>query len=320
MTNSFSNFDPSFSIGEAHFKNTVLTASGTYGFGLEYARLIDVSKLGGIASKGLSLKPKMGNPGERLYETPAGMLNSIGLENPGVESFKKDYLPKMAKLGTAIVANISGADLEEYGLMAQALDDEPHVAALEVNISCPNVKAGGMAFGTDVEMVKKVTALVKKNSSKPVIMKLSPNVTDIRQFALAAESEGADGLSLINTLMGMAIDVNKRRPILGNVMGGLSGPAVRPVAVRMVWEVSQAVKIPIIGMGGIATTRDALEFLLAGASGIMTGTINFLEPQRSLEIVEGIEAYCRENGFKSVKEIVGLAWKEGKNVQIDCRS
>lgn len=319
MTNSFSNFDPSFSIGDAHFKNAVLTASGTYGFGLEYARLIDVSKLGGIASKGLSLKPKMGNPGERLYETPAGMLNSIGLENPGVESFKKDYLPKMAKLGTAIVANISGADLEEYGLMAQALDDEPHVAALEVNISCPNVKAGGMAFGTDVEMVKKVTALVKKNTSKPVIMKLSPNVTDIKQFARAAESEGADGLSLINTLMGMAIDVNKRRPILGNVMGGLSGPAVRPVAVRMVWETSQAVKIPIIGMGGIATTRDALEFLLAGASGIMTGTINFLEPQRSLEIVEGIEAYCKEKGFKSVKEIVGLAWKEGKNVQNDCR-
>lgn len=317
MTDSKLNFDPSFSIGSAHFKNTVLTASGTYGFGLEFASLIDVGRLGGISSKGLSLKPKMGNPGQRIYETPAGMLNSIGLENPGVESFKKDYLPQMAKLGTAVIANISGANLEEYGLMAQALDDEEAVDALEVNISCPNVKAGGMAFGTDLEMVKKVTALVKKNTSKPVIMKLSPNVTDIKEFALAAESEGADGLSLINTLMGMAIDVNERKPILGNIMGGLSGPAIKPVALRMVWEVSQVVSIPLIGMGGISTTRDALEFLLAGADGIMTGTINFLEPERSLEIIDGIEAYCLENGFKSVKDIVGLAWKEGLNVKTD---
>ncbi len=308
-------FNAGFKIGEVEFKNTVLTASGTYGFGLEYARLIDVSKLGGIATKGLSLKPKMGNPGERIYETPGGMLNSIGLENPGVESFIKDYLPKAAKLGTEIIANISGANLEEYGEMAEALDDQKDVAALEVNISCPNVKAGGIAFGTDINMVRKVTALVKEKTSKPVIIKLSPNVTDITEFALAAEAEGADALSMINTLIGMGIDVNKRKPILGNVIGGLSGPAIKPVALRMVYQTAQKVKIPIIGMGGISDTRDALEFLLAGASGIMTGTINFREPQRSLEIVEGIKKYCLENGFNSVSEIVGLAWKEDKNVK-----
>lgn len=308
-------FNAGFKIGDIEFKNTVLTASGTYGFGLEFAKIIDVSKLGGITTKGLSLKPKMGNPGERIFETPAGMLNSIGLENPGVESFIKDYLPQAAKLGTAIIANISGANLEEYGEMAAALEDQRDVAALEVNISCPNVQAGGMAFGTDINMVKKVTSLVKANTSKPVIIKLSPNVTDITEFALAAESSGADALSMINTLMGMAIDVNKRKPVLGNIMGGLSGPAIKPVALRMVYQTAQKVKIPIIGMGGISDTRDALEFLLAGASGIMTGTINFRDPEKSLEIVQGIKRYCLDNGFKSVSEIVGLAWKDDKNVK-----
>ena len=303
-------FAAGFKVGNVEFKNTVLTASGTYGFGLEYARIIDVSRLGGIATKGLSMKPRMGNPGERIYETPAGMLNSIGLENPGVESFIRDYLPQAAKLGTPIIANISGATLEEYGEMAAALDGESAVAALEVNISCPNVKAGGMAFGTDIKMVEKVTALVKKKTKKPVIMKLSPNVTDITAFAQAAQWEGADGLSLINTLMGMAIDVRTRKPLLGNVYGGLSGPAIKPVALRMVYQTAQKVKIPIIGMGGISDTRDALEFLLAGASGLMLGTINFREPARALEIIDGIEAYCKENGFASVQEIVGLAWKE----------
>lgn len=303
-------FNEGFKIGDIEFKNSVLAASGTYGFGLEFSKLIDVSKLGGISTKGLSLKPKKGNPGERIFETPAGMLNSIGLENPGVESFIKNYLPQAAKLGTKIIANISGANLEEYGEMAAALDEQRDVSALEVNISCPNVKAGGMAFGTDINMVKKVTALVKANTRKPVIIKLSPNVTDITEFAMAAESEGADALSMINTLMGMAIDVNKRKPVLGNIMGGLSGPAIKPVALRMVYQTAQKVKIPIIGMGGICDTRDALEFLLAGASGIMTGTINFREPQRSLEIVQGIKKYCLDNGFKSVSEITGLAWRE----------
>lgn len=308
-------FNAGFKIGNLEFKNTVLTASGTYGFGLEFARFIEVGRLGGIATKGLSLKPKMGNPGERLYETPAGMLNSIGLENPGVESFINDYLPEAAKLGTAIIANISGANLDEYGQMAEILDGQKDVAALEVNISCPNVKAGGIAFGTDLEMVRKVTSLVKSKTSKPVIMKLSPNVTDITQFALAAEEEGADAVSMINTLIGMAVDVNKRKPVLGNIVGGLSGPAIKPVALRMVYQTAQKIKIPIIGMGGISDTRDALEFLLAGASGIMTGTINFREPQRSLEIIEGIEKYCLDNGFNSVSEIVGLAWKEDINVK-----
>lgn len=308
-------FEAGFKIGDVEFKNTVLTASGTYGFGLEFSKLVDVSKLGGIATKGLSLKAKMGNSGNRIHETPAGMLNSIGLENPGVESFIKDYLPQAAKLGTSIIANISGANLEEYGQMAAALEDQKDISALEVNISCPNVKAGGMAFGTDINMVKKVTTLVKVNTSKPVIIKLSPNVTDITEFALAAESCGADALSMINTLMGMAIDVNTHKPILGNIVGGLSGPAIKPVALRMVYQTAQKVKIPIIGMGGISDTRDALEFLLAGASGIMTGTINFREPQRSLEIIEGIEKYCLDNGFKSVSEIIGLAWKDDKNVK-----
>lgn len=308
-------FNAGFKIGNLEFKNTVLTASGTYGFGLEFARFIEVGRLGGIATKGLSLKPKMGNPGERLYETPAGMLNSIGLENPGVESFINDYLPEAAKLGTAIIANISGANLDEYGQMAEILDGQKDVAALEVNISCPNVKAGGIAFGTDLEMVRKVTSLVKSKTSKPVIMKLSPNVTDITQFALAAEEEGADAVSMINTLIGMAVDVNKRKPVLGNIVGGLSGPAIKPVALRMVYQTAQKIKIPIIGMGGISDTRDALEFLLAGASGIMTGTINFREPQRSLEIIEGIEKYCLDNGFNSVSEIVGLSWKEDINVK-----
>jgi dihydroorotate dehydrogenase (NAD+) catalytic subunit len=310
-------FNAGFKIGNLEFKNTVLTASGPYGFGLEFARFIKVGRLGGIATKGLSLKPKMGNPGERLYETPAGMLNSIGLENPGVESFINDYLPEAAKLGTAIIANISGANLDEYGKMAEILDGQKDVSALEVNISCPNVKAGGIAFGTDIEMVRKVTSLVKSKTTKPVIMKLSPNVTDITQFALAAEEEGADAVSMINTLIGMAIDVNKRKPVLGNIVGGLSGPAIKPVALRMVYQTAQKVKIPIIGMGGISDTRDALEFLLAGASGIMTGTINFREPQRSLEIIDGIEKYCLDNGYNSVSKIVGLAWKEDKNVKND---
>lgn len=309
------NFKAGFQIKDVTFANTVLTASGTYGFGLEYSKLIDVSKLGGIATKGLSLETKRGNPGERVYETPAGMLNSIGLENPGVESFKKDYLPQAAALGTKIIANISGITVEEYGRMAESLESEKDVAALEVNISCPNVKSGGMAFGTDLKMVEKVTEIVKKHTSKPVIIKLSPNVTNIVDFAQAAQYSGADALSLINTLMGMAIDINKKKPVLGNVMGGLSGPAIKPVALRMVYQVSQKVKIPVIGMGGISNTRDAIEFLLAGANAIMLGTINFREPQMPLEIIEGIEAYCLEHGYDDVQDIVGLAWKEEKHVK-----
>ena len=289
--------------------NPIITASGTYGFGLEYNQIIDVSKLGAIVTKGLTLEPRKGNPGERLWETPAGLLNSIGLENPGVDAFIKDYLPQTLELGPAIIANISGNTLEEYILMATKLDGQKGVAALEVNISCPNVKAGGMAFGTSCTMAADVTKAVKSVTSLPVIVKLSPNVTDIAEIALAVEEAGADGISLINTLLGMAIDIDKQKPVLGNIVGGLSGPAIKPVALRCVWQVSQKVNIPIIGMGGISTWQDAVEFILAGASAVTIGTANFYNPLAPLEILDGLEKYCQERETKKVTDLVGLAWK-----------
>lgn len=294
-------------LGTLTLRNPVLTCSGTYGFGEEYAPYCPVDKLGGITLKGLTPEPRLGNPLPRLAETPAGMLNSVGLENPGLEEFLNSYLPRVRQLPTTVIANISGFSLQDYEIMASALQSGSGIHALEVNISCPNVKHGGMHFGTHPDSAEEVIALVKRKTDLPVIAKLSPNVTDIVAMAKAVERGGADIISMINTLLGMSIDIEKRQPLLANKMGGLSGPAVRPVAVRMVWQVAQAVKVPIIGMGGILTWQDAVEFMLAGAKAVSIGTGNFVNPLAPLEVIEGIEEYCRRQGFASVEEIVGLA-------------
>lgn len=288
-------------------RNPVLTCSGTYGFGEEYAAYCPVDALGGITLKGLTPEPRLGNAVPRLAETPAGLLNAVGLENPGLEEFLKSYLPKVRKLPTAVIANISGFSLEDYVQMARALQRDSGLAALEVNISCPNVKHGGMHFGTDPKSAEEVIGAVKAVTDLPIIAKLSPNVTDIVEMARAVQSGGADALSLINTLLGMSIDLDQQRPILANTFGGLSGPAIRPVAVRMVWQVSQAIDLPIIGMGGITRWQDAVEFLLAGATAISIGTGNFVNPQAPLEILQGIQDYCAKRGMASVHELVGLA-------------
>ena len=290
-------------------RNPVLTSSGTYGFGEEYAAYCPVEALGGITLKGLTPLPRLGNPVPRLAETPAGLLNAVGLENPGLEEFLKSYLPKVRKLPTAAIANISGFSLEDYVEMARALQRDSGLAALEVNISCPNVKHGGMHFGTDPKSAEEVIAAVKAATNLPIIAKLSPNVTDIVGMAQAVKSGGADAVSLINTLLGMRIDIDQQRPVLANTFGGLSGPAILPVAVRMVWQVSQAIDLPIIGMGGITTWQDAVEFLLAGATAVSVGTGNFVNPQAPLEIIQGIENYCEKKGLASVRELVGLAHK-----------
>jgi len=288
-------------------KNPVLTSSGTYGFGEEYADFYDPSLLGGITVKGITPLPRLGNPVPRLAETPSGMLNSVGLENPGLENFLDSYLPRLEKLNTSVIVNISGFSPEDYALMASSLPCDSCISALEVNISCPNIKHGGMAFGTDPKSAQEVIALVRKNTGLPVIAKLSPNVTDISEMAKAVERGGADIISLINTLLGMSIDIRTGKPLLANIMGGLSGPAVRPVAVRMVYQVYQAVHIPVIGMGGITSWQDAVEFMLAGASAVSVGTANFVNPLAPVEIINGIEAYCSEKGYGAVKEIIGLA-------------
>lgn len=287
------------------FKNPVLTASGTFGFGLEYDEYYDISELGGISVKGLTLKPREGNPTPRVAETYGGMLNSVGLQNPGVEVFKSYYLPKLkAEKTCRVIANIAGSSVEDYAEMAKSLAGTD-VDLLEVNISCPNVKSGGMAFGTDAANVEAITRAVKAEADKPVVMKLSPNVTDITEMARAAEAGGADGISLINTLMGMKIDVNTRRPVLANVKGGYSGPGVMPVAVRMVYECSKAVGIPIIGMGGIMTGDDAVEFMLAGASLVMVGTASFVDPLAAVKVKNGITDYMRRHGIDDVNDLIG---------------
>ncbi|MFZ3129922.1 MAG: dihydroorotate dehydrogenase [Desulfosporosinus sp.] len=290
-------------------RNPVLTCSGTYGFGEEYAAYCPPEALGGITLKGITPLPRLGNAVPRLAETPAGLLNAVGLENPGLEEFLRSYLPKVRKMPTAVIANISGFSLEDYEHMARALQVDSGLAALEVNISCPNVKHGGMHFGTDPQSAEEVIAAVKAATALPIIAKLSPNVTDIVGMARAAQRGGADVLSLINTLLGMRIDIEQQSPLLANTFGGLSGPAIRPVAVRMVWQVAEAVDLPIIGMGGITTWQDAVEFLLAGATAISVGTGNFVNPQAPLEILEGIKAYCEKHGRTSVRELVGLAHK-----------
>ncbi|KGP75224.1 dihydroorotate dehydrogenase [Desulfosporosinus sp. Tol-M] len=288
-------------------RNPVLTCSGTYGFGEEYAAYCPLEALGGITLKGITPLPRLGNLVPRLAETPAGLLNAVGLENPGLEEFLRSYLPKVRKLPTAVIANISGFSLEEYEHMARALQVDSGLAALEVNISCPNVKHGGMHFGTDPQSAEEVIAAVKAATNLPIIAKLSPNVTDIVGMARAVQRGGADALSLINTLLGMRIDIEQQRPLLANTFGGLSGPAIRPVAVRMVWQVAEAVDLPIIGMGGITTWQDAVEFLLAGATAISIGTGNFVNPQTPLEILRGITTYCEKHGKTSVRDLVGLA-------------
>ncbi len=291
-------------IGGLQLKNPIMAASGTFGFGREYARYFDLSRLGGISVKGLTPLPRKGNPPPRIAETPGGILNSVGLQNPGVDAFIRDEIPFLRQYDTAIIANASGNTIEEYAGITEKLS-HADVDAIEINLSCPNVKHGGMIFGSTREGVAQVVREVKRVAKKPLMIKLTPNVTDITELALAAEAEGADSVSLINTLLGMAIDVKSRRPILGNVMGGLSGPAVKPVALRMVYQVSRAVKIPVVGMGGISNGLDAVEFLLAGASAVMIGTAGFVDPMAWMRSLDELEAYMTETGVKDVGELIG---------------
>ena len=283
----------------------VMTASGTFGFGEEFADFVDLSLLGGVMVKGTTLKPRRGNEGVRITETSggAGMLNCIGLENPGVELFLQETLPRISQYGMNVIVNISGSTAEEYGVLAEMLD-VPGVAAIELNVSCPNVKEGGIVFGTDPMAASAVVREAKEHTNKPVIIKLSPNVTDIVKMAKAVEEAGADAISLINTLMGMEIDIERRRPVLGNITGGLSGPCVKPVALRMVYQVARVVKVPVIGMGGISCWQDAVQFFLAGADAIAVGTANFANPAVTMEICEGLEKYLESHGLKNITELV----------------
>ena len=276
-------------IGGLTLKNPVLTASGTFGYGREFETYVDLKRLGGIVVKGLSLEPSMGNKPPRIVETPCGMLNAIGLENVGIEAFIRDKLPFLQTLSTPILVNIYGQTVDAYARLAERIDALAPVAGVEVNISCPNVKAGGVAFGVDPDAAARVVRAVRKKTTKPLIVKLSPNVTDIAEIAVRVEAEGADSLSLINTITGMAIDLETRRPKLANVTGGLSGPAIKPVALRMVWQVYQAVKVPVIGIGGIMTAQDALEFIVAGAAAVQVGTANFVNPGATMDILDGLE-------------------------------
>ena len=296
--------DLSVNIAGVSFKNPVIPASGTFGYGREYAKFYDIGRLGGISVKGTTLERRDGNPPPRVAETPSGMLNSVGLQNPGVEHFIREEIPYIHGAGTKIIANIAGSTPEDYAEMARRLDDTD-VDMIELNISCPNVKCGGAAFGTDPKVAGGITRLAKDTTSKPVMVKLTPNVTDIALMAKAVEAEGADAVSLINTLLGMRIDIKTRRPVLKNNVGGLSGPAVFPVAVRMVWQVANAVSIPVVGMGGIATWQDAVEMMMAGASAIQVGAALFTNPYAPIEIIDGLNRYLDENGIASVNEIVG---------------
>lgn len=283
-----------------------MTASGTFGYGLEYADLVDLGQLGGIIVKGTTLQPREGNPYPRMAETPQGMLNCVGLQNKGVDYFCEHIYPKVQSLPTQVIVNVSGNSPEDYAECARRINELEHIPAIELNISCPNVKHGGMAFGTSPEGAASVVKAVRAVYDKTLIVKLSPNVTSITDIALAAEAEGADAVSLINTLMGMAIDAEKRKRVLSIGTGGLSGPCVKPVALRMVWQVARAVHIPVIGLGGISNAVDAVEFLLAGASAVEIGTANFVDPTISAQVAQGIDEYLERHGFHSVKEIIGL--------------
>jgi dihydroorotate dehydrogenase (NAD+) catalytic subunit len=294
-----------FNIGDLHFKNPVLTASGTFGFGAEFDDFLDVSSLGGIVVKGTTIEPREGNPYPRMAETPSGMLNSVGLQNKGIDYFEKHIYPHLAEYNTNVIVNVNGSYVDDYVKLAERLSHLDKIPAIELNISCPNVKMGGMAFGTNPDSAREVTRAVRAVYPKKLIVKLSPNVTDIVRFARIVEDEGADSVSLINTLLGMVVDIKNRRPALSTITGGLSGPAVKPVAVRMVWQVAREVKIPVIGMGGIMNAGDAVEFFLAGASAIQVGTASFIDPQASVKILQGIESYLISNGFSDIKDITG---------------
>jgi len=292
-------------IGGIELENPVMTASGTFGYAVEFEELVDLNRLGGIIVKGLSLEPSMGNKPPRIVETACGMLNAIGLENVGIEAFVKEKLPFLKELSAPVFTNIYGKSISDYALLAARIDELNEVAGIEVNISCPNVKAGGIAFGVVPETAAEVIKAVRKATSKPLMVKLSPNVTDITQIARAVEGAGADSLSLVNTITGMSIDIETRRPKLANITGGLSGPAIKPVALRMVWQVAQSVKIPVIGVGGIVCAEDAIEFLIAGAVAVQVGTANFVNPHATIDIIEGIEGFLIEKKISSVRDIIG---------------
>lgn len=298
--------DLSININGLQLKNPVLTASGTFGYGIEFQDFIDLSALGGFIVKGTTLKHREGNPYPRMAETPSGMLNAVGLQNKGVDYFIEHIYPEIQAIKSNILVNVSGSTVADYVMTAEKINELENIPAIELNISCPNVKEGGMAFGTSCASAREVIKEVRKAYKKHLMVKLSPNVTNIQEIALTAEEAGADSVSLINTLMGMAIDTKSRKPVLSTITGGLSGPCVKPVALRMVWQVAKVVKIPVVGLGGITSANDAIEFLLAGASAIQIGTANFIDPTITLKVIRGINEYLDQNGFKSVKDIIGL--------------
>ena len=292
-------------IGNLQMKNPVMTASGTFGYGIEYADFLDISRIGGIIVKGTTIQPREGNLYPRMAETPSGMLNAVGLQNKGAQYFVDHIYPQIMNVDTNMIVNVSGSSVETYVECAEKIAELEKIPAIELNISCPNVKQGGMAFGVTCQGAAEVVRAVRKAYPKTLIVKLSPNVTDITEIAKAVEAEGADAVSMINTMMGMAINAEKRKPVLSTVTGGLSGPCVKPVALRMVWQTSKAVNIPIIGLGGISCWKDAVEFMLAGATADQIGTYNFVDPTISVKVIDGINDYCNRHGFKSVKEIIG---------------
>ncbi len=300
-----SNIDLSVQLGPLELANPVLTASGTFGYGKEFEQFVDLNAIGGIVVKGISIEPRKGNPPQRIVETPCGMLNAIGLENVGLKRFLKEKVPYFQSIDCKVIVNILGDSIDEYAYLAEHLSGHDGIDALEVNISCPNVKKGGVAFGTDPDMAAAVTKAVRENTDLPVIVKLSPNVSDIVVMAKAVEAGGATAISLINTLIGMAIDAKSRKPVIANIIGGLSGPAIKPVALRMVWQVASNVSVPVIGIGGIGTAEDAIEFLLAGASAIQVGTANFYDPSAAESIRNGIIKYLQEQQEASVTNIIG---------------
>lgn len=297
--------DLSVNIGGIRMKNPVMTASGTFGYGPEYADVVDLSKLGAIVVKGISLEPWEGNLTPRMVEVPGGLINAIGLQNPGVKGFADEYMPFLRNHDVPVIVNVWGKSIEEYSEVVARISDVEGISGIELNISCPNIKHGGIAFGTDVKMAAEVISAARERTQLPLIPKLSPNVTDISIFARIAEEEGADAISLINTLPGMAIDVETRKPVLANMFGGLSGPAIHPVAVKMVWQAAKAVKIPVIGMGGITDADDALEFIIAGAAAVAVGTASFTDPETCQKVIDGIAAYLERHGMSNVSALVG---------------
>ena len=292
-------------LGKLHLKNPVMTASGTFGYGTEYLDFVDMSRIGGVIVKGTTLRERQGNPYPRMAETPSGMLNAVGLQNKGVDYFIDHIYPSVKDFDTSIFVNVSGSTIEDYIITAEKLNDLPKVPGIELNISCPNVKEGGMAFGTSCLSAAQVVKAVRMVYKNELMVKLSPNVTDIAEIALAVESEGADSISLINTLLGMAINAEQRKPVLSTITGGLSGPAVKPIALRMVWQVAQAVKVPVVGMGGIMNATDAIEFLLAGATAIQIGTANFIDPTVTMSVLDGIDEYLQRHNYNDVNDIIG---------------